>query len=152
MKPRQEKDLQIEIVRLAKLMAIDRSLPERRTKLMKLYHIPNGVKPQGMVKRAYRGRVIVHDPGTQAAARLGALEKALGVRRGMPDLHLPVASSMRSNGMPFLSLYLEVKLPGAKVPEYQRVIHEELRQDWNRVEVVRDTIEAERIFKQHLAL
>lgn len=144
MKPRTEAELHKAIIVLAKLMAVDRALPERRVKLLLLYHIPNGVKPQGA--------------GRNSAARLGALEKALGVRRGMPDLHLPVASYRQPEQFrpvvrgENISLYGEVKLPNVKVPDYQRVIHEELRADGNRVDIWRSVDDAMKSFREHLAL
>jgi len=61
-----------------------------------LYHIPNG---------KYRTKA--------GAGRL----KAMGVRAGMPDLHLPVARRG------YHSLYIECKAPGRRVDAEQRAMH-----------------------------
>src|SRR5215831_6445710 len=61
-----------------------------------LYHIPNG---------KYRTKA--------GAGRL----KAMGVRAGYPDLHLPVGRRG------YLGMWLELKTPGRQVDAHQRAMH-----------------------------
>lgn len=157
MKPRTEHDLQKAIIILAKMMAIDRSLPERRVKLLKIYHINNGVipmkDPPGTPKIRVRlgGKFVMMTPLRFAAMLLGKRLKEMGVKEGMPDLHLPVAAYESAHHVT-LSLYGEVKLPGVEVPEYQKIVHEDLRADGNRVDIWRSVDDAMRAFKEHLSL
>jgi hypothetical protein len=75
--------------------------------LGKLYHIPNARMSKGEAGRM----------------------KALGVRKGMPDLHLP------HPGMVFHSLYLEMKRPGGKLSKDQEDCISDLKASHNEVQV-----------------
>jgi hypothetical protein len=75
--------------------------------LGKLYHIPNARMSKGEAGRM----------------------KALGARKGMPDLHLP------HPGMVFHSLYLEMKRPGGKLSKDQEDCISDLQASHNEVQV-----------------
>lgn len=59
----------------------------------------------------------------------GAKMKREGVKRGIPDLHLPVARNGHH------SLYLETKAPGGTLSQWQRQVKAQLETEGNRVQV-----------------
>jgi hypothetical protein len=118
-----EHALQAQIIKLSRLLALDRSIPGS-WRLLWLYHIPNGMLWDQEHRRVYA--------------------VAIGVLRGIPDLHLPAASGK------YGGLYLEVKRPGERVPDEQLDIHEELRKMGNAVGVVRGVSDSERILRAYL--
>lgn len=74
----------------------------------------------------------------------GARLKAEGVRRGVPDMHLPVARG------PFIGLWLEFKTDKGRADEAQVKRMERLRAAGHRCEVVRSSDEARRITVEYL--
>lgn len=102
-----------------------RILSHRYPALSLLHHIPNGEKREG---------------------RDGALLQALGVRAGMPDLHLPVP------GDGYASLYIEMKTATGRLSKVQEEVHAELRAAGNHVCVCRSVEEAWRMIALHLGI
>lgn len=94
--------------------------------LRKMYHIPNGGK---------RGKA--------EAARF----KAAGVKKGMPDIHLPVARGG------YHSLYIELKrAEGGRLSDAQRACMEALREENNRVEVCQGWVAAARVVAAYVGM
>jgi hypothetical protein len=81
-----------------------------------LYHIRNG--------------------GSVASAREGAKFKAMGVVRGIPDLHMPIPCT--SEGTFYASLYIEMKTVKGKLSKEQIEIHEKLKSASNCVVLCKD--------------
>jgi hypothetical protein len=89
-----------------------------------LYHIRNG--------------------GSIASAREGNKFKAMGVVKGIPDLHLAIPAT--SEGIQYASLYIEMKKPKGKESEDQIRIHEKLREAGNMVVTCRNLKHFQEIF------
>lgn len=89
-----------------------------------LYHVPNG--------------------GSRHIAEAVNL-KRLGVRPGVPDLHLPVARGG------YIGLWIEMKAPGGRTSPEQRWWHAALRDEGHRVEECRDWIAARDIILAYLS-
>lgn len=102
---------------------LEREIPE----LSAIYSIPNEGKRSGYE---------------------GAKMKRMGLRKGIPDLCLPVRSSCGSYG----SLYLEMKTPSGKVREEQKRMIKLLRWCGNRVEVARSADFAMDLILEHLGI
>lgn len=89
-----------------------------------LYHVPNG--------------------GSRHIAEAVNL-KRLGVKRGVPDLHLPVARGA------WHGLWIEMKAPDGRTSPEQREWHANLRAEGHRVEECRDWIAARDIIIAYLS-
>lgn len=74
----------------------------------------------------------------------GAKLKAEGVRKGIPDWHLPVPRKG------FSGLWIEFKRPGGKLSEDQVIVISDLRKEDHFVEVCDDDAEAEIIVRRYL--
>ena len=59
----------------------------------------------------------------------GAKMKREGVKRGVPDLHLPIARG------PYHSLYLETKVPGGKPSKWQEAFMQAVEDERNCVKI-----------------
>lgn len=105
-------------IQQALLCALARDIRPTYPLIDLIYHIPNGGK---------RG-------GNQRDAQIeGARMKALGVKRGVPDLHLPIP--MQGYG----SLYIEMKKPkDGALSTYQKERIAMLTQTLNFVAVIDD--------------
>jgi len=88
----------------------------RDKRVSTLYHIPNG---------ELRNKPV--------AAKL----KKMGVRGGIPDLHLPVArfGLLRPYELLAHSLYIELKVKGGRLSPEQKAVQAELRELGHQVEV-----------------
>ncbi len=112
-----EHDEQSALIRWARLNEC------RYPKLKKLYAVPNG---------GYR------------CAKTAADLKAEGVRKGIPDLHLPVARGG------YHGLWIEMKVhPNVTTPD-QDIVIEELREEGHRVEVCWSMEEARDVLLDYL--
>jgi hypothetical protein len=91
---------------------------------------------------------------------LRKLFKKTGLKKGVPDLHIPepiyqkpcvdritVPPGQSTAILLFLSLYVEVKMPGKYPDKEQKAWHEKLRKLGHRVEVVRSVDEVISIIK-----
>lgn len=83
---------------------------------------------------------------TKEGARQIAVDKALGVKKGVPDLHLPVARGS------YHSLYIEMKKENGKATPEQNWWGEQLLAQGNRCEVCRGWKEAVRVLEWYLSL
>lgn len=116
---RTERGEQIALIHKCRLFA------GRYPALRTIYHIPNGEKRDG---------------------RDGAILQAMGVRPGMPDLHLPVS------GDGYASLYIEMKTTTGRLSKVQQEVHDDLRAGGNHVVVCRSAEEAWRMIAIHLGI
>lgn len=103
-----------------------------------LYHIPNG-----------GSRSAVYLPGVGCKGHRISLEgrrlKRLGVKPGVPDLHLPVSRQG------YHSLYIEMKrVRDYRVSEDQRAVIDRLRAKGNRVEICAGFEAAKRVLIDYL--
>ena len=114
-----ESDLQKSIIRWSKYSG------GAHSELKLLYAIPNGANVSG----PNRIRLV-----------------AEGLKKGMPDLCLPVP---RGN---YGSLFLEVKTKTGTVKKEQKEIHKMLKDNRNCVRIVRDLFEAIDVIENYLAL
>lgn len=105
----------------------------RDPRVNSLYHIPNG---------ELRNKAI--------AAKL----KRMGVRAGMPDLHLPVPkfSAVDPTQILLVSLYIEMKTPKGRLSEAQAEVHKDLVAWGNHVEVCRSATQAIMVIGDWLAM
>lgn len=89
------------------------------------------------------------------AAKRGKMDgwvmKLTGTRRGVPDLHLPVAKQ-RPNGMWHFGLWIEMKSIRGVVSVDQRIWHDKLRAAGHRVEICRDVDTAIEVVKDYLGI
>ncbi len=69
--------------------------------------------------------------GYRLSATSARRMKMTGLKAGVPDIHIPVATEV------YHSLYIEVKLPYNKPTKIQKQWHETLRKLGHRVEVVK---------------
>lgn len=80
--------------------------------------------------------------GTYKSKRDRQIYKATGLKRGVPDLHIPQPIGVFGANDPakplFLSLYIETKQPGKYAEQKQREWHNELRKRGHRVEIIKD--------------
>ncbi len=123
-----EDEIQTKVVNWAKNEAL------LRPELNLLYHIPNGG---------------LRHP------RVAATLKAMGVRSGIPDLHLPVARPIYYSGTNITkgywhSLYIEMKRPTGKLNPEQKVIIPLLKQQGNYVAVCYDSESAIKTIQTYL--
>lgn len=93
-------------------------------RLRLLYHVPNG--------------------GSRDVREAANLKRA-GVKRGVPDLHLPVRNSV------YIGLWIEMKSPEGRVDREQRAWHDALRDEGHRVEVCHDWIAARDLILDYLS-
>jgi hypothetical protein len=119
-----EHAIQREIIRVARILSIDRAIPGG-WKLAYLHHVPNGLYLTTPERRKYA--------------------VGLGVLPGMPDLLLPCPSGR------WCALWLEVKTPKGRVTESQLAVHADLTAMGNLVRVVRSASEAEPILRAYLS-
>ena len=76
----------------------------------------------------------------------GRMFRLMGVRRGVPDLHLPVARGR------YHSLYIEMKRPGEKPSDNQKWWHKELMRQGNAVMMCQGWEDAVRAIEWYLGV
>jgi hypothetical protein len=73
--------------------------------------------------------------------------KATGLKRGVPDLHIPIPmyndhpalrTPVMGGKLAYLSLYIETKQPGKYAEPKQKEWHAKLREQGHRVEIIKD--------------
>lgn len=101
----------------------------KRPELAWLFHIPNG--------------------GSRHIAEAGKL-KAMGVRRGVPDLFLPVQNYNRSADSGYIGLFIELKKIGGKVPPEQLIWIEYLNNQGYKAVVCYGWEEARDVIEEYL--
>jgi hypothetical protein len=109
-------------LQVAFIKAVNKMLPQYPA-LALLYHIPNGE---------------LRDPKT------AIFLKRMGVMKGVPDLHLPVARQG------FHGLWMELKVPNGITMPYQKAVHSMLQREGHRVEMVRGVEEGVAILEDYL--
>ena len=78
--------------------------------------------------------------------RQGAMAKAMGLRPGVPDLHLPI-------GRPgYIGLWIELKTEKGRVTPNQRRWLDQMEQWGHRVEVCRSVEEAQEVIEDYLGV
>jgi len=89
--------------------------------------------------------LIYHIPNGGARSKIEAgIMKAEGVRKGMPDYHLPVARQG------YIGLYIELKAPGGRVSKDQKERMDALRAAGHRCEVAAGWMEARDLVLHYL--
>jgi hypothetical protein len=115
----------IEFQNQAALVAWANTRATLQPELRFLFHVPNG--------------------GSRHPIEAANL-KRIGVRRGLPDLCLPVKRRE------YIGLWIEMKAPDGRSSPEQREWHEFLRREGHRVEVCHDWIAARDIIIEYLAV
>lgn len=82
--------------------------------------------------------------GGARSAITGAMMKAEGVKKGVPDIMLPVARGHHHG------LFVEMKRPGGQVSDDQRQWISNLKGQNYRVEVCFSTLEAIKVFEEYI--
>ena len=100
-----------------------------------LYHIPN---QSGLPSRI--------------AGRVGAMFKRMGLKSGMPDLHLPVSRVVRLDGVQVRlhSIYVEMKKPGGSISRAQKARALKLQRQGNAVVFAYNHEQAEQVLTDYL--
>ena len=83
--------------------------------------------------------------GGARSAITGAMMKAEGVKKGVPDIMLPVARGV------YHGLFVEMKRPGGQVSDEQRVWIGNLKEQGYRVEVCFNKEDAIKVFEDYMA-
>lgn len=83
---------------------------------------------------------------TKEGAKQVAIDKALGVKKGVPDLHLPVPRGR------YHSLYIEMKDETGRATQYQNWWKEQLLAQGNMCEVCYGWKDAVRVLEWYLSL
>lgn len=92
-------------------------------------------------------KLLYHIPNERSCTeRQGAILKKAGLKRGIPDLHLPVARGQ------YNSLYIEMKRPGEKETTDQRWWIEQLNAHGNFAEVCHGYESAIRVIEWYMGL
>jgi hypothetical protein len=124
-----------------------------------VYHIPNGGSRGGVKSEDFHNlsqnchsvaQVIgkIKEIIATNAAREGNKLRTMGVREGIPDIHIAIGNK------DYIGLYLEFKEPGANMNtehvKKQLATHEVLRSFGNRVEICTSVDQAKLITLEHL--